>query len=222
MMGKMLQKVLFLIATVPILAMGWGAVCTLVGSFDRWAGPVAASTAFAAGAGGLVFLLVTLRIIGCWSSFRFLNTLDHELVHVLFGYLTFSGVSNLSVSGLGNGNVVMERTNFVVALAPYLLTLPLFATVLFYLVAPVSMEFWTLLALGGATVYHVLSVVSHARPSQRDFRHTTYPLGVLWVLSSLFCVLGVIVGLVLDRGDGAKDFLTLAWREGFSTVARFY
>ena len=217
-MGKMLQKALFVSATIPVAAVGWGAARRLAGTLEEWAGSIAACHAFLAGAGGLVVLLVALRAIGRWGSFRFLNTLDHELVHVLFGYLTLSGVSNLSVSGLGSGSVVMERTNFVVALAPYLLTLPLLATVLFHLAAPASMEFWTLLFLGGASTYHVFSVVTHSRPGQKDFSHTTYPLGLLWVLSGLFCVLGVLVGLVLDQGDGAVDFLVEAWQEGVSAA----
>jgi hypothetical protein len=65
---------------------------------------------------------VVRRLCRRWNvsdPFDFLDTLEHELTHAFFGYLTFSPPVSLLATLESGGEVTLKRSNVLVALSPY-------------------------------------------------------------------------------------------------------
>ncbi len=61
--------------------------------------------------------------LGKTDPLDFIDTLEHELTHALFGYLTFSPPQSLSATLKDGGEVLLARANPLIALGPYFLPL---------------------------------------------------------------------------------------------------
>jgi len=165
---------------------------------SRWATPASRWVLFGAGAAG--FVAAWSFALRTWGGFRLLTTLDHELLHAAVAALTGGRVSSLSATAAGQGSVTVQRPNPFVALAPYLLSGPLLAACLLALAMPGGGHPWATAGLGAATAYHLIRVASTCRPGQPDFRHTTYPLGLLWTVGGNALLLGAIAAVVGHGG----------------------
>jgi len=213
-MTAIMRKAPLAASTALVLMMGWTALQTAghlsshwLFSWEDWRHLVLGATAFA----GLVVALMIFRV---WGSFRFLSVLEHELVHVLFAYLTASGVRNISVSDLGSGFTNIERPNFLVKLAPYLVSTPLLAVLLIYLLGAPDRNAFLEILLGAACSYYLLSLVRCVRPRQVDFQGVTFPVALLWICSWLIIISGVVTGLAEGGKAEAVRFLDGMWGEG--------
>jgi hypothetical protein len=109
--------------------------------------------AFLAGAGCWVVLYVLL------PKPMWVYVFGHELTHVLWTWLLGGRVKRFKASASG-GHVVVTKTNFVIALAPYFFPLYAILVVLVFLVGHwlwnwQSYVVWFHLLLGAAYAFHV-------------------------------------------------------------------
>jgi hypothetical protein len=79
---------------------GWGSFREILRSYQDWFRLGEDWQLFSHGAYVSVILAIILRVLSLWSSFRFLNTLDHELMHVLFGYILLASSCSTVFPGL--------------------------------------------------------------------------------------------------------------------------
>jgi hypothetical protein len=129
----------------------------------------------------------------CWAALhrlrfvRFWSTMEHELTHALFAWLTFVPVLELrSTDGSPEartddslGHVRLGGSNWLILTSPYFF--PTAAVALLVAVALLAAE-PTVLArvlLGAATAYSLCSTWQETHPGQSDFRHA----------GRIFCVL---------------------------------
>jgi hypothetical protein len=83
-------------------------------------------------AGGIIFrwlFSLVWKRYGKDCPLDFVDTLEHELTHALFGYLTFTPPQSLSATLKEGGEVQLARSNLFIALGPYFF--PLWTMILF-------------------------------------------------------------------------------------------
>lgn len=121
---------------------------------------------------------------GCWLviySFlpkpMWLYVFGHELTHVLWTWLFWGKVKKIKVTS-GGGHVIISKTNFLIALAPYFF--PFYAALVAILFA-LSYWIWdwrspTLfnLLLGAAYAFHVTLTLQTLRTRQTDITSQGY------------------------------------------------
>ncbi len=169
-----------------------------------------------------------------WKGFLYLYVLGHELTHILFIWLFRGQVSAWGVSTDG-GFVTTNKSNIVIALAPYCVPLWAALAVLIYAVAghfmmlpPVAMK--SLLgALGFFWAFHLLWTLWMIPRDQPDLREngtflslTIIYLTNLLILVALMCVASPQMGFsdyvvewrtnAVAVWDGANDLLRVIAR----------
>lgn len=131
---------------------------------------------------GFLFYSLLWLILIRRSQLTFLSTLEHEITHCLFAWLTLNKVTGLRVTLKDGGHMTYEGTpNWLIQTSPYF-----FPTISFLLLIPV---FWVspplreslLFLLGISTAYHVVSTYQETHSQQGDFRDA----GFIFVLCFL-------------------------------------
>ena len=191
---KQLMKILRPILTVTfiVLAVAYGA--KLVQYVLRVVVPqYECYRAFGIGI-SIFFLLSVIRSNFIKQNLDWLQIFSHELTHVVFSVLCFNRMSNLSVSNLGNGEVIyIGRSNFVISLTPY--CFPLF-TVMGLTIRPwlsPTVYVWVDIVNGITFAFHITTFYLQARPHQTDL----IKYGILFSYSFILLINFVLVGLVL-------------------------
>ncbi len=208
-MGRILWKVAFGIASLALAGAALALALSAPALLGAWLGESRTWVSFAAGTCTFFALwwLVLRRLDACGLA----AALDHELVHALAALPTGGRVRTLSASALGQGSVTLERPNPFVAIAPYLVSLPLGAGLLVTLLAPSAGSLAVGAGLGALCGYHLARVVETCRPGQSDFDHTTYPVGLAWTVAGNALLLGLVASVATGRGAGGMSYVaTLA------------
>jgi hypothetical protein len=92
---------------------------------------------------------ITCSRFGWDNPWSFIDTLEHELTHALFGYLTLNPPVSLKASLQGEGEVQLKGQNVLTLLSPYFF--PLFLTISALLSLGMAKEYrlgFTVLCLG--------------------------------------------------------------------------
>src|SRR5689334_20519577 len=102
----------------------------------------------------------------------------HELTHALWTWLSGGQVKSIKATSQG-GHVVVSKTNFLIALAPYFF--PLYATivVVVYAIGHLIWNWapyvvWFHLALGAAYAFHVTLTIHILQTEQTDITQQGY------------------------------------------------
>ena len=154
-----------------------------------------------------------------WGLYRFLVSLDHELLHVLAAILTGGKVLNMSVTSLGEGTVVVDRPNRLISMAPYWISLPLLCALAVAAVAPSELVQLGAGLLGAMFAYHLIRVGTTCLPGQPDFRQTTYPLGLVVVVLVNALLAGLVASVVTRQLEGGSAYLETLYESARSIPA---
>lgn len=166
----------------------------------------------------LAFRALMARI-GREDPLEFIDTLEHELTHALMGYLTLSPPVSLSATLKSGGEVELQGSNPLAALAPYYL--PLWcglAALLGLLIRASSQGAWNALVFGllGSFAYRLL----------REFHWRQTDLHLYGFTFSLFAVLTLLllaVGLILQaRGLLGGRWMAAAVPEAWEWLRRAF
>ena len=119
--------------------------------------------------------------------------LGHELTHALWTWLFGGKVKKMKVTSSG-GHVVISKTNFVIALAPYFF--PLYAVIVVAIFA-VSHLFWDWksylvffhLLVGAAYAFHVTLTFHTLKTRQSDITSQGYLFSAVIIFLGNVCVL---------------------------------
>lgn len=121
----------------------------------------------------------------CWVVIYFLlpkpmwiYVLGHELTHALWAWLFGAEVRRLKVTSSG-GHVMITRTNFLIALAPYFFPLYAVLVVLIFVIGHLIWDWRNLLPLfhlllGGAYAFHVTLTAHILKTRQTDITQQGY------------------------------------------------
>jgi hypothetical protein len=159
----------------------------------------------------------------CWGGIycllprpMWLYVAGHELTHALWTWLFGGRVRQLRVTSQG-GHVVVSKTNFVIALAPYFFPFYAVLVALAGLAAQrlwpgARLEVWFLLLLGAAYAFHV-SLTGHVLKSrQSDITEHGYLFSAAIILLGNLLVLVLTIPLLTSRPTVATALVWL-WQE---------
>ncbi len=212
-MLKILAKIsmtLFLIA-VPFLFYGFGGELLRTGAKISFADP--RWLAFLAGLAIFFPCLLVARNLFS-SAWSYLETLEHEITHLLIGLLFLKIPVGIRVSAHEGGEVRQIGRGTTgqtwVALAPYFFpTISLFAVVIAYFIDLNTRTF--LVVLGWTTAFHLVTNWSETSFRQPDLQKAGI-LKTLLILPVMNLIsYGSILAFVAGGGKGFAAF----WLEGF-------
>jgi len=155
-----------------------------------------------AGSGADTVWVPLLAGAACWVVIFFLlpkpmwiYVFGHELTHALWVWLFGGQVKKMKVTSKG-GHVVISKSNFIIALAPYFF--PLYAVILIGLFAVGNLiwhwhdyRIWFYLLLGAAYAFHVSLTVHVLQTQQSDITSQGY------LFSAVVIILGNVIVLLL-------------------------
>lgn len=140
----------------------------------------------------------------------------HELTHALVAWMTGAKVRRFRAGAKG-GHVALDRTNFLIALAPYFL--PIYAVIVIVLFRLGDVIFdWSrylggfYIALGLAYGFHVTLTISTLLTTQSDVTRNGWLFSMALIYWMNFLVLGLLFAAITTRGNVAL-FFKLLWRD---------
>lgn len=150
-----------------------------------------------------------------------LYVLGHELTHAVWTWLFGGRVKKLKVTSKG-GHVVISKTNFVIALAPYFF--PLYAVIVIAVYAPGRWLWdWPMLGfhllVGAAYAFHVTLTFHVLQTRQTDITSQG------WLFSAVVIFLGnvgvLLLGIPLLTARGGLLNTLGLWAENTGAVLRW-
>lgn len=147
---------------------------------------------------------------GCWLAIYFLlpkpmwvYVFGHELTHALWTWLLGGRVKKFKVTSKG-GHVVVTKSNFIIALAPYFFPLYAMLVILMFLALRWFWDLqhylvWFHLLLGGAYAFHVTLNWHVLQGSQTDITSQGYLFSFVVIFLGNIIVLLIGIPLIVVR-----------------------
>jgi hypothetical protein len=133
----------------------------------------------------------------------FLSTLEHELTHCLFAWLTGNRVTRLTAALHSGGEMRIDGTpNWLIAVAPYFF--PTVSALLLVAAVFVDPRWQSLLygGLGASIAYHVISTFQETHRSQSDLREAGLVFSILFLPTANLLSYALILGAMQGGGRG--------------------
>ena len=204
-----MPKWLKLIFALLLLPVCWGAAMAL------WRVSLATGKAdtvwVAFGSGAACWLVIYLLLPKPMLIYVF----GHELTHVLWTWAMGGRVKKFKASA-GGGQVVVSKTNFLIALAPYFFPLYAILVVLIFLVLDYFWEWrwqiaWFHLLLGAAYTFHLTLTANALKTRQSDITDQGYLFSAVVIFLGNIVVL--LIGIPLLTGHGGVGEAFKLWYE---------
>ena len=165
----------------------------------------------ASGAADLVWV-AALGGAGCWLAIYLLlpkpmwvYIFGHELTHALWTWLFGGRVKKFKASSQG-GHVVVTRSNFLIALAPYFFPLYAVLVALIFLIGHWAWNWrnylvWFHLALGAAYGFHITLTWHILKNEQSDIAGQGYLFSAVVIFLGNVAVLLIAIPLLATKVD---------------------
>ena len=156
---------------------------------------------------GLLGYLLAWRLL---FRRRFLGsvfpTIEHELTHALFAWLTGHRVTGFSATWSRGGHVrIAGGTNWLILLAPYFFpTLSALAIAALWLV-PTDWLYWTNVVLGASVSYQLISTVRETHLEQPDLKQAGFLFSACILPTTNALAMGFVLGFVTEGSEGAAS-----------------
>ena len=146
----------------------------------------------------------------CWCVFFFLlpkpmwiYVFGHELTHALWTWLFGGEVKKMKVTSKG-GHVLISKTNFFIALAPYFFPLYAMLVIVVFALGNLiwnwhSYQIWFHLLLGAAYAFHVSLTIHVLQTRQSDITSQGYLFSAVVIFLGNICVLLFGIPLLTAR-----------------------
>ena len=141
-----------------------------------------------------------------------LSTLEHELTHCLFAWLTGNKVGEIKVTLRDGGYMTYTGSpNWLIDVAPYFFPT---LTVVLLLLAPVFPSLnvtWCQLAIGISLAYHATSTLTETHPGQTDLQKAGFVFSWMFLPSANLACLGLTLAGARDGWAGISDWFDLVY-----------
>ncbi len=146
----------------------------------------------------------------------FLYVMGHELTHALAALLHGGKADDLRVSSRG-GAVKVNKSTFLVNLAPYFFPIYTFGVVLLYYVVDPKFMPAVLFLLGFTLAFHLALTAYSLREHQSDIAEVGWLFAVPFIVSVNCLVIAFVVGLCLPESPRFLQYL----KESAGTLSGF-
>jgi len=147
----------------------------------------------------------------------FMHVMGHELTHAFWAFLFGGDVKSLHVSPEG-GKVILNRSNFLITLAPYFFPLYTFLLIPVYAISKESFVPLIVFLLGASVAFHIVLTVHSIWLSQSDIKSCGTVFSLTFVLMvNLLVFIGLLATVApaqFHLGDFCSDYGGDLLREG--------
>lgn len=138
----------------------------------------------------------------------FFSTMEHELTHALFAWLTFHRVTGLRASWRRGGQMTfVGRGNWLIIIAPYFFPTLCLLVLLLSLLLPGALRGVSDILMGGALAYHVTSTMRETHPGQTDLARVGWLFSAMFLPAANVISFGAIVSYAHTGPRGLLEFL---------------
>jgi hypothetical protein len=160
-----------------------------------------------------------------WVFFRPIRTyvFGHELSHAIAAWMSGADVKRFHVSKKG-GSVTVSRSNFFIALAPYVLPLYALLTMTAFYAAsyffPILRSYWQafLWVLGGTLGFHMALTVYALKMDQPDLKAAGKFLSAVLIFLGNTLSIVLLLGVLFPRTVSLKHFAIVSGEETLVAV----
>ncbi len=136
----------------------------------------------------------------------FIHVMAHELTHIFWAFLFGGKAKKLEVSASG-GRVLINRTNFVITLAPYFFPLYTFIFLAVYIIAKEQYLPYIAFLIGASLSFHIALTLFSMKSAQSDFHEDS---NIFFSLSFVHLMNIIVIALIfsiLSEKVAFLDFL---------------
>lgn len=133
----------------------------------------------------------------------FIHVMTHELTHLFWVYIFGGRAKKLEVSHSG-GKVLINKSNFLISLAPYFFPLYTFGFIIIYLIARVEFLPYIAFFIGASLSFHIALTLYSLKTNQSDFSEDS---NVFFSIAFIFLINIIIVAGVLSLLSSKVNFL---------------
>jgi hypothetical protein len=209
-MSKLIDKILWLlkwpIAIVSILLLPSSAKALLALAIECLKSPVLMG-AFCGGV--FLYMIVWFAIIKRTRASLIL-TIEHELTHCIFAWLTLHRVTDFKAtwSEGGHMNYDREQDNWLVTIAPYFFpTAPLILLLCFWFFSDAGSMMLNFL-LGISFTYHLTSTRRETGGHQTDLQKVGFPFAFMFLPTANIVFSGIVIAFACGRSEAVTAFFS--------------
>lgn len=158
--------------------------------------------------GGGVYLVMHLLL---WKPV-FMHVMGHELTHAFWAVLLGGRIKSFQVSQAG-GQVILSKSNFLIALAPYFF--PFYTALLFPIYFICAPQFRPLMAffLGFTLAFHIALTLYSLREHQSDLHDSGLFFSLVFVYAMNLVVLVLILAAIAPAVVTPREFVLETWNQ---------
>ena len=136
----------------------------------------------------------------------FVHVIGHEMTHALWALVFGGRVKSMEVSSEG-GNVVVDKTNFIITLAPYFF--PIYTIILIALYFLIKPEYlpYIVFFIGFTWSFHIMLTIYSLRVKQTDFKESGFLFSLTFVYLMNIFILSLILALISPNTIKLDEFL---------------
>lgn len=123
----------------------------------------------------------------------FIHIMAHEFTHALWALIFGGKVKSLNISEDG-GNITVDKTNFLVILAPYFFPFYTFLVVLLYFIVDKKYVDFIIFFIGFTLSFHLSLTMFSLKERQKDLKE----VGLLFSLSFIYCINLLIITIIFS------------------------
>jgi hypothetical protein len=163
-------------------------------------------------AGFLVYFVAWFAVLSGPSFAGFFSTMEHELTHALFAWVTFHPVVGFRGTWTSGGHIrYLGRGNWLVSIGPYFVpTLSLLAALALSLL-PHRYLLYGSPILGAMLAYHATTTWARSRRHQSDLREVGFFFSLFVLPSATALLYGLFLSFVVAGGHGMQHYLSQAY-----------
>ncbi len=142
----------------------------------------------------------------------FMHVMGHELTHALWAFFFGGNVKSLQITPQG-GKVIVNRSNFLIILAPYFF--PLYTCLLLpvYAVAKESFAPYVVFLLGASIAFHLILTAYSLWLNQSDVQAVGFLLSLNIILIINLLILTLLVSYIAPAAYPYGQFWISLWQD---------
>ncbi len=203
----MFKKIIFFLLTCFFLIFSLSAAIEFLKLFKNYS--ITTKIEFFFIAGFVLYLLIHI----VFYKPVFIHIMSHELTHMLWAFLFGGKTKKIEVSENG-GKVIINKSNFLISLAPYFFPFYTFIFILIYLIADKKFYSYIAFFIGGSLSFHIALTLYSLRQSQSDLKEDS---NIVFSLSFIFFMNIIIIVFILALLSPKINFISFI-KNSFSEI----
>ncbi|MFH1824911.1 MAG: M50 family metallopeptidase [Candidatus Firestonebacteria bacterium] len=123
----------------------------------------------------------------------FMHVMAHEFTHAIWAIIFGGKVKSLNISEDG-GNITVDKTNFLIILAPYFFPFYTVLVILLYFIVDKRFIDFVIFFIGFTLSFHLALTLFSMKERQKDLKE----VGVFFSLSFIYCVNLLIMAIIFS------------------------